>query len=133
MGRVQQENALNYSYVIREANLSGGITRPSPRRSQTRVLERFEGFVVKVEGEWAHVTLTTEKGEEFAGAYPAAELAAKGVRERDRFLLATVDRGDAVHFEINLIARREVSSARQQAIREKIACELGDYAPSDDY
>ena len=99
----------------------------------SRVLEGFQGFVVKINEPWAHVTLTSENGEELAGTYPAEELAARGVGERDRFTLETIDRGATVGFDIKLVLRRVVSPAEQLAIREAIVRELGDYSPGNDY
>jgi len=99
----------------------------------SRVLEGFQGFVVKINEPWAHVTLTSENGEELAGTYPAEELAARGVGERDRFTLETIDRGATVGFDIKLVLRRVVSPAAQLAIREAIVRELGDYSPGNDY
>ena len=133
IGRIQQKNALEYFNVIYAPIPYARIARPAGRPTERKVLERFQGFVEKVEGDWAHITLTTEKGEELAGTYPASELAAKGIHERDRFLLATVEQGESVLFDICLIPRRDVSPAEQRAIRETIARELGDYSSDDDY
>ena len=102
----------------------------APRRKPTS--ERFDGFVEKVEEDIAYVTLESERGERLQGPYPADELAAKGVGERDRFSLTLTDAGDSVRFDIQLIPRKEISPARQRQIRQEIEQSLGGYTPDDD-
>jgi len=131
--RIHRDNISAYISLIREANTFAGAIRPTPQSVERKVLERYQGFVVKVEGSWANVTLTTDQGEEFVGTYPAAELAAQSIGERDRFTLETIDRGATVGFDIKLVPRRVVSPAEQLAIREAIVRELGDYSPRNDY
>ena len=133
-GRVQQENLLWYArYYLREF-----LQRVVPRSTTApqvdyRVLQRFEGFVEKVEGDLAFVTLDNGLGERLSGPYPADELAAKGVRERDRFVLTTVEHGDSVRFDILPVPRRTVTADRRRQIRDEIERELGGYTPGDDY
>ncbi len=131
--RMHRDNISVYNSLMLEANALSGTTRPLPQPVERKVLERYQGFVVNVEGSWANVTLMTDQGEEFAGTYPTAELAAQGIGERDRFILETIDRGATVKFDIKLIPRRVVSPAEQHAIREAIVRELGDYSPGNDY
>ena len=131
LGRVQQANAHRYSRIMRlPAFLIYGHVHATPTPA---VLEQFQGFVTKVEGDSAYVTLETAQGERVSGVYPAAELAANGVGERDRFSLATVDQGSSVRFDIRLIPRRVVSSEEQRAIQERIERTLDGYTPGDDY
>jgi hypothetical protein len=94
--------------------------------------ERFEGFVEKVEEDVAYVTLESERGERLHGPYPADELAAKGVGERDRFWLTLTDAGDSVRFDLQLIPRKVISPERQRQIRQEIELSLGGYTPDDD-
>ena len=127
MGRVHQQKVWN---LIRCAS---DLISSAPTPQFQKTLERFQGFVESIEGSDAYVTLATERGESFSGLYPAAELAAKGVHERDRFRLTTTERDKAVLFDIQLIPRREITAEMQQAIRERIERELDGYTPSDDY
>ena len=94
--------------------------------------EQFEGFVEKVEEDVAYVTLDSERGERLQGPYPADELAARGVGERDRFRLTLTDAGDSVRFDIQLIPRQAISPERQRQIRQEIEQSLGGYTPDDD-
>jgi hypothetical protein len=97
------------------------------------VSERYEGFVEKLEADVAYITLENERGERFHGPYPAHELAAKGVGERDRFSLTLTDEDDSVRFDVRLIPRKEISAERQREIRQEIEQALGAYTPDDDY
>ena len=55
------------------------------------VLETFEGYVDRVDGETAHVQLKSrEYGDVLYGTYPTSQLSAKGIEEQSRFLCETV-------------------------------------------
>jgi hypothetical protein len=104
---------------------------PAARRKPAS--ERFEGFVEKLEEDVAYISLESERGERLQGPYPADELAAKGVGERDRFWLTLTDVGDSVRFDIQLIPRKIISADRQREIQQEIEQALGGYTPDDDY
>jgi hypothetical protein len=104
---------------------------PVPRRKPAS--ERFEGFVERCEGDVAYISLESERGERLQGPYPADELAARGVGDRDRFWLTLTDMGDSVRFDIELIPRKTISAERQREIQREIEQALGGYTPDDDY
>jgi hypothetical protein len=95
--------------------------------------ERFEGFVQKIEGDVAYVTLRSDGGESLCGAYPRRELAAKNIGERDRFCLTLTGSGESVSFKLRLIPRRKVSGERQRAIKLEIEQALRGDTFDDDY
>jgi hypothetical protein len=98
------------------------------------VLEEFEGFVDKFDGEVAHVTLKTSSGETFYGEYPAAELKAQGIRERRRFKCWTVEMGPRVEFVMEPIPDQQLSEERERQLDEWLRKSLGDDdAPQNDY
>jgi len=117
------------------------IDAPYPSRAVTeamspsseKLLERLEGFVEKIEGDVAYVTLQNDRGEKLCGPYPAQELAEKGLQERDRFTLQTVDLGDCVRIDITPLPRITITPERSREIREKIEQVLDGYTPEDDY
>lgn len=100
-----------------------------------RILEEFEGFVDKIDGDVAHVTLTALSGEKLYGEYPVAELNAHGIRERRRFKCRTVEVGTSVEFVIEPIPDRELSEERERQIDAWLRESLGDddNALQDDY
>jgi hypothetical protein len=104
---------------------------PVPRRKPAS--ERFEGFVERLEADVAYVSLASERGERLHGPYPADELVAKGVGERDRFWLTLTDVGDSVQFDIQLIPRKVVSAERQAEIQREIEEALEGYTGEEDY
>jgi len=104
--------------------------QPSPPR---QVLEHFEGFVESVECEQALITLVGPDSERLWGRYPAGELAAKGVREGDRFTLTTIDEGNVVRIVIEPVLRRQFSAEEAAAIREQTRVDLQGYRSDNDY
>jgi len=97
---------------------------------QVKPLEEFQGFVETIEGDVAHVRLDSQRGERLCGPYPAHELIALGIKERDRFLLKAIDLGGDVRIEITPIPRVKITAERQRQIREEIGQSLGDFDPS---
>jgi hypothetical protein len=90
------------------------------------VLEEFDGFVDRVEGNVAYVTLLSSTGEMLCGEYPISELEDKGIRERRRFKCLTVDTGEAVKLELYSVPDCEVTEEQEGVIREEIDRALGD-------
>src|SRR5262245_23595365 len=103
------------------AQLHPSLPRPKPAS------ERIEGFVEKLEADVAYVSLESERGERLQGPYPADDLAAIGVGERDRFWLTLTDVGDSVRFDIQLIPRKTLLAERQREIHQEIEQSLGGY------
>lgn len=90
-------------------------------------IEDYTGFVDRIDGDEAHVTLTTADGTVFHAIYPAAFLTANGVRERRRFIGHITDR-------IGPVPDREISEDEERAIGAEIEMLLGDDdEPQDDY
>jgi hypothetical protein len=98
-----------------------------------KVLERFDGFVEKVEDETAYVTLRTSRGERLHGPYPASELKAAGVGERNRFVMTTLDLGRDVRIEITSVPPVVVSPERQREIQDETERLFEGFDPADDY
>lgn len=96
------------------------------------VLECFQGFVDRIEGLVAYVTLESEQRTRLTGPYPAADLTAAGVGAGDRFSLTTIASGDSVQFEIMPVPPLLVSGEEQQAILQRIKQRLGGYLLDDD-
>jgi hypothetical protein len=132
-GRVQQKEEMEYEPIVELVTL---LRRLPSRMTRVigNVLEEFEGFVDKFEGDVAHATLKTQSGETFYGEYPAAELKAQGIRERRRFKCWTVEVGPGVEFVMEPIPDRELSEERERQIDEWLRESLGDDdAPQNDY
>ncbi len=132
-GRVQQNEELEYEPIVELVTLLRRV-RSRMTRVAGNVLEEFEGFLDKFDGDVAHVTLTTGSGETFYGEYPAAELKAHGVRERRRFKCWTVEVGPSVEFVMEPIPDRALSEDRERQLDEWLRQSLGDdNAPQNDY
>jgi len=132
-GRVQQSGRHQYTVFFVALSDAKQKTRvqPTPRPEPTS--EQFDGFVERVEGNVAYITLKSSRGEELCGPYPADELAAHGVGERDRFRLILTDMKNSIRFDIQLIPRKVVSAERQAEIQREIEKALGGYTGEDDY
>ena len=129
-GRVQQIEEMVYELFVEVAKFK----RPQSRLIKGKVLEEFDGFLDKFDGDVAHVTLKTKSGEMFYGEYPAAELKAQGIRERRRFKCWTVEVGTGVEFVMEPTPDRELSEERERQIDEWLHNSLGDDdAPQNDY
>lgn len=127
IGRIQQENAKVYAHLIRDAR------RVTPRSAARKRLERFQGFVERVEGNIAYISLTNEKGEHLRGPYPANELACAGIHERDRFVLSTIELGQVVRIEVTPLPRVNLTPEQQREIEEETRRMLAGFHPVDDY
>jgi len=92
-----------------------------------QTLENFEGFVDQMRDGIAYVTLkSVEHGDMMYGTYPAAELLAKGIRERRRFKCSTIEAGTAVEIQLEAIPDRVLTPEEEKAIYERIDSVLGD-------
>jgi hypothetical protein len=110
-------------------------------RKLTKVLETFDGFVDKIVGEIAYITLTSEHGDVLWGEYDSVKLAEKGIKERRRFKCQTVEVKEGkwsieadkppigyhvVRIDIQAIPDIELTPEREQEISEEIDRLLGD-------
>ena len=110
-----------HEYVDRPSGSeSHDIQRALPVEPQTKVLEKFEGFVDRIDDDTAYVTLKSEHGDRLHGTYSAAGLVERGIRERRRFTCTTLDRGDRVEVELAPIPDRHVSVDEQRVIADRI-------------
>lgn len=117
--------------VLRDPH-SDEEARHAPPQPQVGPTEEFQGFVEKIEGDRAYVRLDSHNGERLCGPYPAGELTANGIGERDRFLLKAVEVNGAVRFDAVLVPRKKISPERQRQIREEIEAELEGFTPDDE-
>ena len=86
---------------------------------EPEIWEELQGFVEKIEGDKAYIHLDSQSGERLCGSYPAGELTAVGIGERDRFLLQAIGVEGAIRFEALLIPRKRISPTRQREIRAR--------------
>ena len=101
-----------------------GVEDVSPQ-PKVRPIEEFQGFVEKIEEDKAYVRLDSQRGERLCGPYPARELTALGIGERDRFILRTFDLGRDVRIEVTPIPRPKFTAERQREIEEETERALG--------
>ncbi len=124
-GRVQQREEMEYEALV-ELAASLRKLESSGAKPRGKILEEFEGFLEKYDGNVAYVTLTTDAGETIHGEYPAPELKAEGVRERRRFKCWTVEAGSDVKFVVHPIPDVIVSEAEERQLDEWLRESLGD-------
>ena len=79
------------------------------------IIERLEGYVTKIEGDTAFVTLKCYGGE-YAGEYPTHKLEAAGIRENQRFH-CDITENDEILQAIPLI---DVSKEEQDEISARL-------------
>ena len=85
------------------------------------VLETFEGYVDRVDGETAHVQLKSrEYGDVLYGTYPTSQLSAKGIEEQSRFLCETVKVDGNYAHRLAGTPRRRADRRRASRIEERI-------------
>ncbi len=97
------------------------------------VLERLEGYVDRIEGGTAYVTLKSQYGDELTGEYASQELAAKGITEGRRFRCETVEVDGAVHVLFEAVPEESVAEDEEDAIRRRIAELVQDDELDGDY
>lgn len=119
-------DGLEGSFPQRDAQSRGAI-------SNATILERLEGFVDRIEGATAFVTLESEFGDTLHGEYPARELAEKGINERRRFLCKTIEENGRVRVEFEAIPDEPVSTDEEDAINRRIDELLADDELDGDY
>lgn len=87
---------------------------------QSIVLERFTGFVDRVDGDVAYVTIKSDHGETILGEYSASELAKLGIFERRRFECRTIQVDGSVRVDMNAIPDIPISWEENAAIDREI-------------
>jgi hypothetical protein len=119
--------------VVRE--IDSQIDQPLPEAPPPapQLCEEFQGFVEKIEGDNAYVRLDSQRGDRLNGPYPAGELAAAGIGERNRFILRTVDLGRDVRIEVTPIPPVELTAEREREIEEETERLFAGFDPADDY
>lgn len=88
------------------------------------ILEEFEGFVDKFDGNLAHITLKTKDGEIIWAEYPTSILLTKGIREHRRFKCSTVEVEGKVELKFEAIPDCEVD---EKALDKKLKELLMDF------
>jgi hypothetical protein len=133
-GRIQQKDESEYEKLLVEIVTSLGFAIAADEEErEKRVLEKFEGVLDKIEGDVAHVTLTSKlHGDVLLGEFTAAEMAAAGIRQGRRFECLVVDVGNSTETELKSIPDRKLSAERRREIEEALS-KLGDPdAPQSD-
>jgi hypothetical protein len=106
---------------------------PEASPSRATVLEQLEGRVEQIDGSMAFVSLKSEHGEEFYGEYPAEELLAKGIGERRRFRVETIEIDGKVRVSIDAIPDQPVPADEEDDINRRIDELLADDELDGDY
>jgi hypothetical protein len=130
-GRIQQEGETEYEQLLAEIVTRLGFALAEDGKKQ--VLEEFEGVLDKIEGDIAHVTLTSKLNSEvLLGEFTAAEMSAAGIRQGRRFECRVVAVGNSTETELKSIPDRKLSAERKREIQEALS-KLGDPdAPQSD-
>jgi hypothetical protein len=88
---------------------------------QEVVLETFDGFVDRIEGETAFVTLQSRaNGDVEEGTYPASELAKMGIHEQSCFVFKTVNLGNAIRPVFEPVPQKPLADEVLREIDSKI-------------
>lgn len=134
-GRVQQQAGLAYLRIIQWNHASKYCSEmlksscyPSPK-----LLDEFEGFVEKVEGSTAYITLTSQSGDTIYGEYPTDDLTKQGVHERRRFKLQAYESVSGVDFVITPILPPTSVEEFEQSIDETLRNSIGELDAQSDY
>jgi type VI secretion system ImpB/VipA family protein len=100
-----------------------------PRVEDAAVLETFDGFVDRIEGDTAFVTLQSRaNGDVEEGTYPASKLADVGIHEQSSFLFKTVSAGDAIRLVLEPAPPESLSD---EVVRE-IDAQIDELLPHED-
>lgn len=117
-----QINALSFTNPeSSDFSVSESCDQGTKDSHRERVLESFNGYVERIDGETAYVRLKSrERGDVLYGEYPAAKLAELGIDEQDRFLCETVEIDGKTRVDLRKIPDKEVSDEELKAIQESI-------------
>jgi hypothetical protein len=92
-----------------------------PSAESAAVLETFDGFVDRIEGGTAFVTLQSRiNGDVEEGTYPAAELAKLGIHEQSCFLAKTVESESGTHVVFQAVPDEPLPAEVVREIESKI-------------
>lgn len=98
-----------------------------------RILETFQCFVDKFDGDIAYVTLTPEKGDKLIGEIPVATLEEFGIKENRRFICRTVEvEKHLIRIEYEAIPDRVLTEEEERKLNDKICKAIG-FDMQDDY
>lgn len=135
-GRIQQQVELDYEKLSNVISVPRRwrMTGETQQIRHGTVLEEFEGVLDKLEGDVAHVTLTSKlNGDVLLGEFTAAEMAAAGIRQGRRFECRVAEVGNSTETELKSIPDRKLSAERKREIEEALSKLGDDDAPQDDY
>jgi hypothetical protein len=131
-GRIQQAEGTDYAMLLGESSQLDSSAECATDLSD-EVLEEFQGFVDKISGDVAYVTLRTIAGEILWSEFPVSELAARGIRERRRFKCWTVRLNSEVRLKLEAIPDAPFSAEDEHRLEERLRRDLGDDdAPQND-
>lgn len=114
-------------------NLNQESHKTSTKKNQGKEIAYFKGYVKKIEGNDAYVSLTSSKNEYTEAIYPCGDLVKNNIHEQDFFELRLLENGDSINFDLKLAPRPKIDLEKQRAIREEIEKALGGYIQNDDY
>ncbi len=96
------------------------------------VLETFDGFVDRIDGDTAFVTLQSRaNGDVEEGTYSASELAVMGIHEQSSFIFKTVKVGDAIRPVFEPVPQEPVADEVVREIDSKIDQALPEAPPPE--
>ena len=94
------------------------------------VLETFDGFVDRIEGDTAFVTLQSRaNGDVEEGTYSASQLARMGIHEQSCFVFKTVDVGNAIRPVFEPVPQEPVAAEVVREIDSRIVQPLPEAPP----
>lgn len=89
---------------------------------EPKVLEELYGFVDKIDGDIAYITILSSDGStEFEGEYSAEVLKKQGIKERRRFKIRTIDDGKGVQVQFEKAPFLEIKPEDMRRINEMVA------------
>lgn len=85
------------------------------------ILETFEGYVERVDGDTAYFTLqSAEYNDVLEGECPVSKLLKKGIIEQSRFICRTIEENGVIRIELEPIPDIEVTDEEAQAIEKEM-------------
>jgi hypothetical protein len=134
-GRIQRQEEVDYAKFLQFTDLPPAATAfgEGGYEFSGDILEAFDGFVDKIDGEIAYVTLKTGSGELLWIECPVTQLQNAGIRERRRFKCWTVTDGSEVRLEMCRIPDALFTADDERRLEQRLRRQLGDDdAPQND-
>lgn len=95
------------------------------------VLETFDGWVDRFDGDWAYITLTSRhNGDALYAEYPTRKFVELGIYEEDPFVCKVVSRGEWSRIQIEAVPPVEITP--EEALRIKTEIEKAFPGDSDE-